>query len=81
MFSQAFQFVRDQLFDSRKADEANVSYELLALVFFTTTWLSWYTWRFSIRPALNPREPKQMPYWIPGALNFRPIISIAKADR
>ena len=31
-------------------------------------WLSWYMWRFKIRPALQPTHPQEMPYWIPGLL-------------
>ncbi|CAI6285269.1 unnamed protein product [Periconia digitata] len=27
--------------------------------------LSWRFWRFSIRPRLNPDEPKELPSWIP----------------
>jgi hypothetical protein len=68
MFLEAFQFVKECLFDSGKASGENVSYARLSLVLLLATWLSWYTWRFSIRPALNPKEPKQMPYWIPGTL-------------
>lgn len=30
------------------------------------SWLLWRIWRFTIFPALYPREPKAMPYLIPG---------------
>lgn len=30
----------------------------------------WRLWRFSLLPAWYPREPKELPYWIPGELLF-----------
>jgi hypothetical protein len=30
-----------------------------------TALLCWRLWRFTIRPALYPHEPKELPYWIP----------------
>ncbi|PVI04819.1 hypothetical protein DM02DRAFT_689708 [Periconia macrospinosa] len=30
-----------------------------------TLLLSWRLWKFTIRPRLNPDEPKELPYWIP----------------
>jgi len=29
------------------------------------SYLTWRFWSFTIRPALYPDEPKQLPYWIP----------------
>ncbi len=26
---------------------------------------TWRVWSFTIRPWLHPREPKELPYWIP----------------
>lgn len=26
----------------------------------------WRLWKFTLLPALHPREPKELPYWIPG---------------
>ena len=28
--------------------------------------LLWRTWTFTVLPALRPREPKEVPYWVPG---------------
>lgn len=25
----------------------------------------WRIWTFTVRPALNPQEPKEVPYWVP----------------
>jgi hypothetical protein len=38
-----------------------------AQILFTllVTWLSWWIWRFKIRPRLYPQEPKELPFWIP----------------
>ena len=36
-------------------------------------WLSWRIWRFTIRPWLEPRQPKELPYiipWIGSAISF-----------
>jgi hypothetical protein len=77
MFWKALEFAQDRL---SKATEGSASYQLLSLVFLVATWLSWYTWRFGISPALNSREPKQIPYWMPGALKFRPLIPFSKAN-
>lgn len=30
------------------------------------SYLTWYIWRFSIRPILRPAEPLELPYLIPG---------------
>ncbi|KAI4218530.1 MAG: hypothetical protein L6R36_008905 [Xanthoria steineri] len=38
---------------------------LSAFALLGVAWLSWYMWRFTIRPALHPMQPKEMPYWIP----------------
>ncbi|KAL8939674.1 MAG: hypothetical protein Q9211_002625 [Gyalolechia sp. 1 TL-2023] len=38
---------------------------LPAFALFGVAWFSWYIWKFNIRPALHPTEPKEMPYWIP----------------
>lgn len=29
------------------------------------TLLLWRLWRFTIRPLLNPHQPRELPYWIP----------------
>lgn len=44
---------------------------LLPFTFFTfaVTWLSWRFWTFTIRPTLQPREPQELPYWIPSELS------------
>lgn len=28
-------------------------------------WLGWRIWRFTILPLIYPKEPKELPYWIP----------------
>lgn len=36
-------------------------------------WLSWRIWRFTIRPWLEPRQPKELPYiipWVGSAISF-----------
>jgi hypothetical protein len=45
------------------------AYVLSTTAFFILSWVSWRLWRFNIRPALHPQEPKEMPYWIPGTRN------------
>lgn len=39
-------------------------------LFYTALLLSgaalWRLWKFTVYPALHPREPKELPYWIPG---------------
>lgn len=35
------------------------------LVLFGTLWITWRIWRFTIRPALHPNGPKEIPYLVP----------------
>lgn len=44
-------------------------------------WLAWRAWRFSIIPALYPDEPKELPYWIPGALIYEPSDNRGMTDK
>lgn len=38
---------------------------LSALAVVTVVLLLWRLWRFMILPILRPREPRELPYWIP----------------
>ena len=44
-------------------------YEVKALTPFTLglllVVLVWRFWKFSLKPALHPEDPKELPYWIP----------------
>ncbi|KAL8951145.1 MAG: hypothetical protein Q9222_002860 [Ikaeria aurantiellina] len=46
------------------ADGARATWLSLANIFLILI-LMWRLWTFTIRPVLNPREPKQLPYWVP----------------
>lgn len=65
MFSKLLSSVMPVSGSTEARDEPRIS--VLSVFFFTlsATWAAWYVWRFKISPALNPREPKQKPYWIP----------------
>ena len=39
---------------------------LVRLSVFCAIWLMWRLWTFTILPLSRPREPKELPYWIPG---------------
>lgn len=65
MFSQALQSLQGQFPYFDRILEYNVSYKVQSLIVVIVAWVSWYLWRFNISPALHPREPKQLPYWIP----------------
>lgn len=41
-------------------------FHLSLLAGLTSTYLVWRLWKFVIVPALNPREPKVVPYYFPG---------------
>lgn len=47
-------------------------------ILLITAWLTWYVWRFTICPAMYPREPKQMPYWLPGRIHQ--ALTASKSD-
>lgn len=32
---------------------------------FLACWISWRVWRFTILPLLRPKDPVELPYWIP----------------
>lgn len=44
-------------------------YEAKALICFTfgllLVVLVWRFWKFSLKPAFHPEDPKELPYWIP----------------
>ena len=31
-----------------------------------TAFIAWRLWRFTLMPLFYPKEPKVLPYWIPG---------------
>lgn len=37
------------------------------LVLCLVALIAWRLWRFTVVPFLFPKEPKVLPYWIPGA--------------
>ena len=43
----------------------SIQLSLFFVLISVTTLLSWRLWRFSIAPLLNPKEPQEVPYWIP----------------
>ena len=42
-----------------------IDYVHLILLTLALGWLSWRFWAFTIKPAIQPREPRELPYWIP----------------
>ena len=36
--------------------------------FVIFSWVFWRIWRFSIQPLVYPKDPREMPYWIPSEL-------------
>ena len=50
---------------------ANDLYILSVFIVPALVLIMWRVWTFTVRPALNPREPREIPYWIPGKLGCR----------
>lgn len=48
-----------------------LSIRLLVPFALFAVYLLWIIWRFTIAPALHPREPRTVRYWIPG--KFLPV--------
>ncbi|KAK0516257.1 hypothetical protein JMJ35_000860 [Cladonia borealis] len=67
MFVQIFRFL--QLVASDR--NGSIDYLRLTLPTLALAWLSWRIWAFTLKPAFQPREPRELPYWIPShAISF-----------
>lgn len=53
----------------------SVTSPLLSIILFSSLaiLLLWRLWAFTVLPALYPDDPKELPYWMPGKLNFNQI--------
>lgn len=38
---------------------------VIVILAATILWIAWRIWTFTIKPLLNPKEPREMPYSIP----------------
>lgn len=61
-----------QLLPASLTHEGKMSYLYSSFIMVTVTWLSWRIWAFTLKPFLEPREPRLLPYWIPGILSSSP---------
>lgn len=83
MFTEAVYNVFGKLTSSEILPQ--MSLPISPLVLFGTLWITWRFWRFTIRPALHPEEPKELPYLVPfvgHALTFyKDFISLVAQGR
>ncbi|KAA6409239.1 MAG: cytochrome P450 [Lasallia pustulata] len=47
------------------SSSARLSQPVSLLVLFGILWITWRIWRFTLRPALHPNGPKEIPYLVP----------------
>ena len=48
----------------------NIDYLRLTIPTLALGWLSWRIWAFTVKPTFQPREPRELPYWIPSKRNI-----------
>ena len=60
-----FAFFFQELYHSPQVNPY-ISGFLTALLVPCIFLLVWRLWAFTVHPMLRPREPRELPYWIPG---------------
>ena len=58
------QWLQTTVFVVKDLSGKNLQY-LSALCILSTCLLLWRIWAFTVLPALQPDEPKELPYWVP----------------
>ena len=61
MFVKMLRFL--QFFTSDQ--DGSLDYIRISLPTLALAWLSWRIWTFTLKPTFQPREPRELPYWVP----------------
>ena len=53
---------------------------LVSIYMMGVLYMLWRSWKFTLRPILRPKDPQELPYWIPSEY-YRPLCSVGIAQR
>ncbi|CAG8958377.1 hypothetical protein HYFRA_00011054 [Hymenoscyphus fraxineus] len=65
IFESSAQFVKSVFHVNDSDSKATPFSPPFLFVVLVITWATWRFWKFTLKPALNPGDPKEYPYWIP----------------
>ena len=61
MIEQILQFLQHIGYDAN----GNIDFLRLIPPTLALGWSSWRIWAFTLKPTFQPKEPRELPYWIP----------------